>query len=81
MFDGAGQHFSLRGAFLLAQERLDDEVGHIPRRHEAEKPPQQPERLDGIVQELVEEQPLEPLTADLIDHFSGQAGRIDRRNI
>src|SRR2546426_1779884 len=37
-----------RGAFLLTEERFDDEVDDVTRRHEAEKPPQQPERLEGI---------------------------------
>src|SRR6185436_9750835 len=66
---------------MLAQERLDDEVDDISCRHEPEKPSQQPVRLEGIMQELIDQQPLEPLTADLIDHFTGQAGRIDRRTL
>src|SRR5450830_468835 len=77
MLDRPRERLGLRGTFPLAQERLDDQVAYIPERHEAEKPSQQPERLEGIVEELIDEQSLEPLTANLIDHLARQAGWID----
>ncbi len=77
MFDRARQHFRLRDAFSLAQERLDNEIDHVAHRQAAKKAPQQPEGLHRVMQQLVHEQPTQPCAADVVDDFAGQAGCID----
>ena len=50
VLDSPRQHFRLRRAFLLTQKRLDDEIQDVSDGHEPQKPPQQTEGLQGMVE-------------------------------
>ena len=49
MLDGPREHLGLRGTLPLADERLDDQIDDVPRRHEAQETPQEPVGLERIV--------------------------------
>lgn len=77
MLHGTRQHFGLRGAFPLPEERLDDEIQNVLGRHETQKPPQETGGLQWMVEYFVEKQLLQPLLPDSVDHFTRQAGGVD----
>ena len=76
---GARDHLGVRGAGLLAEKRLHDEVEDVPQRHESHEAPQQPEGLERIAGELVDDELPHLLRSDAVDLFARQAAGIDRR--
>ena len=79
MFDRARQHFGLGGSLFLPQERLDNQINHVPHGHIAKKPPQQPEGLHREMQQLVDKQVTQSRAAHVVDHVARKAGGIDFR--
>ncbi len=56
VLDSTRQHFSLCRAFLLTEERLEDEIQDVLDGHETQKPAQEAVGLQGMVEYFVEKQ-------------------------
>src|SRR5688500_19366202 len=79
MLDGARQHFRLRRALSLSEERLHDQVEDVARRHEAQEAPEETIRLHRVVRHFVEEEAAETRVPLGVDHLARQARGIDLR--
>src|SRR5687768_7715971 len=79
VLDRARDNLRLRGALLLAEERLRDQVDHVPELHVPGEAAEQLEGLDRVPDELVEDQLPQLLVPDPVDLLAREAGRIDRR--
>src|SRR6266850_6074360 len=79
MFDSAGKDFGLGRAFLFPEEWLDNQINNVANWHEAGEPSQQPKGLRGVMQQFVDEKTAQSGPADIIDEFSVQTRRVNRR--
>jgi hypothetical protein len=70
VLDQARDHFGFGSTFLLAHEGLEEKIGHVSHGHIPKEAAEELKGLDGVMDELIEKELLNPGLSYTVDRFA-----------